>query len=184
MAAQLKLQPTVLAGVCVLQPAQFEDHRGSFVKTFHEETFRSLGIPFAPREEFFSISHKNVVRGMHFQKPPAAHDKLVYCPQGRVLDVVVDLRKRSQTFGRSFSRELSAANREMLFIPIGFAHGFLALEEQTMMVYQTSTVHAPAADAGILWNSFGFDWPVTEPILSPRDQGFPSLADFDSPFSV
>jgi dTDP-4-dehydrorhamnose 3,5-epimerase len=121
------------------------------------------------------------LRGMHFQLPPAAHDKLVYCPVGKVLDVVLDLRSSAKR-GRFISRELNASNREMLFIPRGCAHGFVALEDESMMVYQTSTVHSPAHDAGVLWNSFGFAWPVANPILSERDQKFPALRDFKSPF--
>ncbi len=119
---------------------------------------------------------------MHFQLPPAAHAKLVYCIVGKVLDVVLDLRKDSATFGRSYAHELNGTNREMLFISAGFAHGFLALEDQATMVYQTSTVHSPAQDAGIAWNSFGFDWPVKNPILSERDKNVPALGAFLSPF--
>lgn len=177
----MKASPTELPGVYVLQPDVFEDHRGHFVKTYHEELFRARGIEFAPKEEFFSVSRRNVLRGMHFQHPPAAHDKLVYCPAGRVLDVVLDLRSAS-TGVRCLSRELSAANRQMLFIPTGCAHGFLALEDHSVMVYQTSTVHSPTHDAGILWNSFGFEWPVKNPILSERDQKFPAWRDFQTPF--
>jgi dTDP-4-dehydrorhamnose 3,5-epimerase/CDP-3, 6-dideoxy-D-glycero-D-glycero-4-hexulose-5-epimerase len=177
----MKVLPTELDGVFVLKPNVFEDARGSFVKTYHEDLFASCGIKFAPEEEFFSVSRKNVLRGMHCQLPPAAHDKLVYCPAGKVLDVVLDLRSGAKR-GRFISRELSASNREMLFIPRGCAHGFLALEDDSMMVYQTSTVHSPAHDAGVLWNSFGFDWPIADPILSERDQKFPALRDFDSPF--
>ncbi|WP_040548998.1 dTDP-4-dehydrorhamnose 3,5-epimerase [Pedosphaera parvula] len=178
----IQLLETELTSVFVLKPRVFEDQRGSFVKTYNENLFEELGIPFKPREEFFSVSHKNVVRGMHFQLVGAAHDKLVYCPLGKVLDVVVDLRKWSKNYGKTMSRELSGSNREMLFIPVGFAHGFLALEDNTMMVYQTSTVHSPQHDAGFLWNSFGFDWPVQNPILSDRDKAFPALKDFQSPF--
>lgn len=177
-----QLIPTSLPGLQVIQPRIFSDRRGDFVKTFHAGLFHDLGLDFEPREEFFSTSARGVVRGMHFQRPPAAHAKMVYCIVGRVLDVVLDLRKSSPTFGRSCARELSAANREMLFIPVGFAHGFLALEDGATMVYQTSTVHSPAQDAGIVWNSFGFDWPVKSPQLSERDQQFPALTDFDSPF--
>ena len=178
----MKFLPSSLPGVWVIQPPVFQDQRGGFVKTFHIEAFRDAGINFAPREEFFSVSRRGVVRGMHFQLPPAAVDKLVYCPVGRVLDVVLDLRKESATCGQTFSRELSAENREMLFIPVGFAHGFLALADDTLMVYQQSGVHSPGHDAGIRWNSVGFDWPVTNPLLSARDQAFPALADFASPF--
>ena len=173
---------TDCAGLFVLQPRIFTDPRGSFVKTFHAGLFSELGIPFSPREEFFSVSTKNVLRGMHFQTPPAAHSKLVYCATGRVLDVVLDLRQNSPTRGQTVSRELSAANREMLFIPVGFAHGFLSLEDNTMMVYQTDTVHAPANDAGVAWHSFGFNWPVGSPIVSERDGKFPAWPEFQSPF--
>ena len=182
MAIPFKLVPTPLAGAFVIQPPVFHDARGSFVKTYHADAFREAGLPFVPREEFFSVSNRGVVRGMHFQTPPMAVDKLVYCPQGAVLDVIVDLRRASPTFGHTFSRELSAANREMLFVPIGFAHGFLALADQTLMVYQCSEVHSAAHDAGILWSSVGFAWPVENPVLSARDQAFPGLRDYDSPF--
>lgn len=177
-----KLIPTNLPGLLAIQPRIFSDPRGDFVKTFHAGLFHELGLDFEPREEFFSTSAKGVVRGMHFQLPPAAHSKLVYCIAGSVLDVVVDLRKSSPTFGQSCSRELSAANREMFFIPVGFAHGFLALEDMAAMVYKTSTVHSPQQDAGILWDSCGFIWPVKNPQLSERDKKFPRLCDFASPF--
>lgn len=178
----MDLQTTELNGVLTLRPKVFEDQRGSFVKTYQDALFSELGIAFVPREEFFSVSHQNVLRGMHLPVPPAAHDKLVYCPSGRVLDVVVDLRHASRTYGRSIALELSAANRRMMFIPVGCAHGFLALEENSIIVYQASARHSPPHDAGIFWNSFGFDWPVKEPILSGRDRGFPSLRMFSSPF--
>jgi dTDP-4-dehydrorhamnose 3,5-epimerase len=178
----MELVPTKLPGLQLIRPRIFRDERGSFVKTFHADQFRELGLDFEPREEFFSTSAKNVLRGMHFQLPPVAHAKLVYCIAGSVLDVVLDLRKNSPTFGRSCAQELSAANREMFFIPVGFAHGFLALEDGATMVYQTSTVHSPSHDAGVRWDSFGFDWPAKFPVLSERDKKFPALRDFSSPF--
>ena len=178
----MEIIATELAGLQVIRPRVFEDVRGRFVKTFQAPAFREAGLPFEPQEEFFSTSAKDVLRGMHFQLPPAAHAKLVYCIAGRVLDVVLDLRKSSPTFGRSHARELNDQNRELLFIPIGFAHGFLALQAGATMVYQTSTVHAPAQEAGILWNSFRFDWPVKDPVLSERDRKFQALRDFKSPF--
>jgi dTDP-4-dehydrorhamnose 3,5-epimerase len=178
----MELVPTELPGLQIIRPRIFQDARGSFVKTFHRDVFRELGLDFEPREEFFSTSAKGVLRGMHFQLPPAAHAKLVYCIVGSVLDVVLDLRKNSPAFGRSCVRELSAANREMFFIPVGFAHGFLALEDGATMVYQTSTVHSPTHDAGVRWDSLGFNWPVKAPVLSERDEKFPALRDFQSPF--
>lgn len=177
-----KLVETGCAGLVVLQARTFSDPRGTFVKTFHEGLFKDLGIPFVPREEFYTVSAKNVLRGMHFQIPPAAHAKLVYCAAGRILDVVLDLRPNSPTRGGTISRELSAANREMFFIPIGFAHGFLSLEDDSLVVYKTDAIHSPEHDLGIAWDSFGFNWPVTHPILSERDRKFPAWPDFKSPF--
>lgn len=176
--------PTRLAGLTSFRPKIFTDHRGTFVKTFHVEAFRDLGLAFEIREEFFSTSAKNVIRGMHFQVPPADHAKLVYCAAGAVLDVVLDIRRQSPTYGQTFAEELSETNRHALFIPSGFAHGFLSLTEGSLMVYKTSTVHNPACDAGIRWDSFDFEWPLdgATPIFSKRDTEFPALADFNTPF--
>ena len=175
-------EPTELEGVIRLQPAIFTDDRGSFVKTFHLEQFRERGLEFEPREQFFSTSHRDVVRGMHFQVPPSDHAKLVFCLQGSVLDVVLDLRKSSRTFGKFLTCELSDSDRFCLLIPRGCAHGFLSLTESSLVMYQTSTVHDPARDAGVRWDSFGFTWPCALPILSARDRAFPTLAEFNSPF--
>lgn len=165
----------------VLETKRFEDHRGDFVKTFHANVFSDLGLPCDWREEFYSTSKKNVLRGMHFQIPPHDHDKLVYCIRGQVLDVVLDLRK-GPAFGSVEGVELSAANHRVLYIPKGIAHGFLALEDDTVMVYKTTMEHASLHDAGVLWNSFGFDWPIRDPLTSSRDAGFPSFNQFASPF--
>ncbi len=177
---QLKVLTTDLAGSLFFSPEVFEDHRGSFVKTYHEGAFREAGIPFAPREEFFSVSHEGVLRGMHFQLPPAAHDKLVYCPVGKVLDVVVDIaEKPPRLIGRSIVRELSAANRELLYIPVGFAHGFLSLADDTDDGLPNQ--HGAFAHRGrrhFVELSFGFEWPLGKktPIVSKRrDKGFPAL---------
>ncbi len=173
---------TALAGVQIIRPRVFDDARGSFVKTYHAESLREAGLAFQPQEEFFSVSRRNVIRGLHVLLPPHTQTRLVYCVTGKVLDVVVDLRKASSTFGRVLSHELSAANREMLFIPEGFAHGFLALEEASVMVYLASPVHSPPHDTGIAWDSIDFRWPVTDPVVSDRDRKFPALRDFASPF--
>ena len=173
-----------LTGVKILRPFVFEDVRGNFVKPFHEGQLAQHGISLLLKEEFFSTSQSGVLRGMHFQLPPHAHQKLVYCITGRVLDVLLDLRSDSPTFGKSASFELSAANRHIVHIPIGFAHGFLSIEENSCLVYKTDAVHTPAADSGILWSSFGFEWPTNgiEPLISGRDLGHPKFADFKSPF--
>jgi len=158
------------------------DHRGNFVKSFHIGQFKELGIAFLPIEEFYSTSHLGVLRGMHFQLPPHDHAKLVFCIRGRGLDVFVDLRKDKGTFGRFASAELSAGNHHIMYLPAGIAHGFLALEADSVMVYKTSTVHAPSHDTGIRWDSFGFDWGITDPVISTRDAAFPRLEEFVSPF--
>ena len=172
-----------LPGVCLIEPKIFKDGRGDFVKTFHAGIFQDFGIAFQPVEEFFSTSRLGVLRGMHFQLPPHDHAKLVYCVRGRVLDVLVDLRTGQPTYGQVAAAELSRENSRLFYIPTGIAHGFLALEEDSVMVYKTSTVHAPSHDAGIRWDSLGFDWPVTQPVISERDQKFPALKDFISPFA-
>jgi dTDP-4-dehydrorhamnose 3,5-epimerase/CDP-3, 6-dideoxy-D-glycero-D-glycero-4-hexulose-5-epimerase len=171
-----------LFGVHLLKPKVFEDARGDFVKTFHANAFSELGIPFKPMEEFFSTSRKNVLRGMHLQLPPHDHDKLVYCIRGRVLDVLLDLRTTSPTCNMFASAELSRENHNQFFIPRGVAHGFLAMEDESVMVYKTSTVHAPSHDAGVRWDSFGFDWRCVNPIVSNRDGAFPRVENFTFPF--
>ncbi len=173
-----------LPGAFILQPRCFEDNRGNFVKTYHRGLFKDMGIDFAPTEEFFSTSHKDVLRGMHFQLPPHDHNKLVYCIRGAVLDVVVDLRRGSPTYGKTASIELGETNRFLFYIPKGFAHGFLGLHDNSIMVYKTDHFYAPASDTGILWDSFAFDWPVTAPVISPRDLAFPALRDFNSPWTL
>lgn len=171
-----------LPGVKILAPKRVADARGEFVKTMHEGALATLGIQFIVREEFFSVSSRGVLRGMHFQSPPHDHQKIVYCPNGRVLDVLLDLRKASGGYGRCASFELSQANRHLVYIPKGIAHGFLTLEDDSLMLYKTDTVHQPSYDTGIRWDSFGFAWPVEAPIISPRDQKHPPFPEFVSPF--
>ena len=112
---------------------------------------------------------------MHFQTEPHAQAKPVYCPHGAILDVILDMRKDSPSYGKYFAAELSAENGHSLFIPEGFAHGFLALTEGAVTSYLLNKEHQPEADTGILWNSFGFEWPVENPIVSERDRGFINL---------
>jgi dTDP-4-dehydrorhamnose 3,5-epimerase/CDP-3, 6-dideoxy-D-glycero-D-glycero-4-hexulose-5-epimerase len=173
-----------LPGAHVLEPRVLGDERGDFVKTFHAGVFVALGLEFQPVEEFYSTSRRGVLRGMHFQRPPHDHAKLVYCIQGAVLDVLLDLRRSRPTYGQAASVHLSRENHRLLYVPAGLAHGFLALTDDAVMVYKTTTVHAPSHDAGIRWDGFGFDWKLTAaPVLSARDRGFPVLSEFDSPFA-
>lgn len=179
---QITAIATGFEGLTLLQPKVFRDLRGSFVKTFHEDVFRQQGLSFTPREEFYTTSDLGVLRGMHFQRPPAAHSKLVYCTSGRVLDVVLDLRIGSPTCGQYYARELSSDNLEQIFISPGFAHGFLALADKSTMVYLTDIVHTPACDTGVHWDSFGFRWPVITPTISDRDRQLPPWRMEESPF--
>ena len=181
----MKLISEPLPGVKILQPFVAEDDRGSFVKPFHEDQLADHGIVIHLREEFYSTSNAHVIRGMHFQVPPHAHQKLVYCITGKVLDVLLDLRKCSPTYGKSAAFELSASNRHVVYIPVGLAHGFMSLENRSCLIYKTDAVHAPDHDCGLLWNSFGFEWPLATglvPSISTRDATHPAFAGFESPF--
>ena len=177
----MELVKELLPGCFLLQPKRFEDQRGCFVKTYHEGLCAALGVNLEIREEFYSISQKNVLRGMHFQLPPHAHDKLVYCTRGAVRDVLLDLRAGAG-YGRVASAQLSGENGQLIFIPKGIAHGFVALTDESLTLYKTSTVHAPESDCGIRWDSFGFDWGGGQPIISARDEQHVAFSDFASPF--
>lgn len=177
-----KIEPSKLAGCYKFSPKVIGDTRGRFVKIFHEPSYSALGLEINFAEEYYSVSHKNVIRGLHFQVPPVDHVKMVYCLEGHALDVVLDLRVGSPTYGQYEMFELNSINSSSIYIPKGMAHGFCALSENTIMVYKVSTVYSPAHDAGILWSSVGVQWPTTEPILSARDQSFLTLEQFESPF--
>ena len=133
-------------------------------------------------EQYYSVSHSGVLRGLHFQLPPSDHDKLVYCTAGAAFDVALDLRLGSPEFGRHIGLTLSAEAHNLLYLPRGFAHGFCVTEGPATMVYNTTTPYAPEHDTGILWNSAGIDWPVDTPLVSTRDRNFPALDEFESPF--
>ena len=176
---------TSLEGVVLIEPKIFEDHRGRFVKTFHQESFAQAGLETAFEESFYSVSHQGVLRGMHFQTPPYEHAKLVYVTQGEILDVALDIRHDSPTFGHYFHTVLNEKNGHALYMAKGFAHGFLTKSHSATVVYMTSTLHNAACDAGIRWDSFGFGWEeCADPILSPRDHLFPPLTRQDLPRDV
>jgi len=178
----MKVVQTDFDELLIIQSNVFTDQRGAFIKTFHKKIFEDNGLESDFRESFFSISRKNVIRGMHFQLPPDDHVKLVYCAKGEILDVVVDLRKNSPTYGKFFSINLTENNGKILYIPKGFAHGFKSLTDNSVVVYMTTKEYSPENDTGIRWDSFGFDWGIDNPIMSERDKSFPSLKEFNSPF--
>lgn len=171
----------LLPGVQVVRLGRFDDPRGSFVKTYSRTRFEAAGLPFDVREEFYSFSRKDVIRGMHFQMPPHDHAKLVYCAQGAVLDVLIDLRC-GPGYGKVASIVLHEDEPMALAIPSGVAHGFKSLRDASMMVYKTSTEHAPSHDAGIRWDSIEFEWDIQAPVVSARDSAHSIFADFASPF--
>jgi dTDP-4-dehydrorhamnose 3,5-epimerase len=180
----MQIEELGLRGVYRITPRIFSDHRGDFVKSFHEPTMRAHGLTIELREEFFSISHRGVLRGMHFQVPPSDHQKFVYCTNGTILDVLVDLRKGESTYGRSISLTLDGTSREIVWIPKGIAHGFVSLSDQSCVIYKTDREHVAQDDRGIHWDSFGFEWPLPKDqlIVSERDQQHPRLDQFPSPF--
>jgi len=178
----MQFEQLPLAGAYLITLPSSQDARGTFVKTFHEISLAAAGIQFTLRESYFSFSHKDVIRGMHFQLPPHHHAKVVFCPQGAILDVIVDLRKASPTYGQHYATELSADNHKAYYIPEGFAHGFKALTDNAMTYYLVSTEYSGPHDTGVRYDSIGFDWGVVNPIVSARDLSFGTLGDFKSPF--
>lgn len=178
----IEVKETGLKGCYELQLRIAEDDRGRFIKYFHKDIFEVNGLETQFDEAYYSISRLGVLRGLHFQLPPADHVKLVICVEGMVVDAVVDLRLGSPTFGKHTLVELSAAKGNAIYIPKGFAHGFLVKSDSATLIYNVSTVYSPEHDTGILWNSAGISWHCENPILSDRDRGFVSLEDFRSPF--
>lgn len=171
-----------LPGCLELQPRILADERGRFVKTMHRDQFTALDLRSDFAEEYYSFSVPGVVRGLHFQVPPMEHVKLVYCVLGQVWDVVLDLRRGSPTYLQHAVFELSAERTNMLYIPVGCAHGFCTPAGAAMLIYKVSSLYSPEHDQGLLWNSAGIAWPVESPLLSDRDSKFPALDEFASPF--
>jgi dTDP-4-dehydrorhamnose 3,5-epimerase len=164
---------TRLEGAYLIIPRVFKDERGLFLETYSRKEFEQAGIVTEFVQDNHSMSgKKGVLRGLHFQLPPASQAKLVRVTKGSVYDVIVDLRKNSETFGRWQGFELSSKNFNMLFIPKGFAHGFCTLEENTEFQYKCDDFYVPESDSGLLWNDsdLKIDWPIKNPILSEKDK--------------
>lgn len=171
----------LLPGAWQLRLRRLDDARGSFVKTLARSSLQAAGLAFELAEEFYSVSDKDVVRGLHFQLPPHEHAKAVYCAAGSVLDVLLDLRA-GPGYGRVASLTLDARQPTLLMLPPGIAHGFRSLESGSLMVYKTSSEHVPSHDAGVRWDSIDFDWGIRQPVVSARDSQLPRLSDFHSAF--
>lgn len=168
------------------KPRRFGDERGWFAEVYQTRRYAELGLSFVQDNHSYSRD-VNVLRGLHFQRPPHAQAKLFRCLRGAVWDVVVDLRKGSPTYARWVAAELSGDNGLQIFAPVGFAHGFVTLEADTEVEYKASDFYAPECEGGVIWNDpdLALPWPLggAEPILSPKDLELPRLADFDSPFA-
>ncbi len=179
---------TVPGAVQLIVPKRFGDARGWFTEVYSAAAFAKRGITCQFVQDNHSLSQpKFTLRGMHFQTPPHGQDKLVRCIRGRIYDVAVDVRRDSPTYGQWVGAELSAENGHQLFVPVGFAHAFLTLEEDCEVSYKVSGQYAPECDGGIRWDdpAIGIDWPMpagTVPETSDKDKLLPLLADFDSPF--
>ncbi len=177
---------TAMEGVVILEPRIFRDERGYFFESFSQREFDEKVRPVRFVQDNESCSSYGVLRGLHFQAPPHAQSKLVRCVKGRVLDVAVDIRKGSPTYGRHIAVELTEENHRQLFIPRGFAHGFAVLSEVAVFQYKCDNFYAPQADGGLAIqdSSLGIDWQITaeRAILSAKDLNHPLLREFDSPF--
>jgi len=175
-------QETEIRGVISIQPRLFGDERGYFIETFNEEKYASFlnGVQF--KQDNLSKSKRGVLRGLHFQAPPFDQGKLVSVIQGSVLDVAVDIRKNSPTYGKHISVVLSGELKNQLWIPSGFAHGFLSLEDDTIFSYKCTNVYAPNHEGCLLWNDFDINWGISDPIVSEKDQVGLRFINFESPF--
>jgi dTDP-4-dehydrorhamnose 3,5-epimerase len=169
----------------VFKPRIFEDHRGYFFESFSKKKFQALtGLDVNFVQDNQSLSAKNVLRGLHFQIPPFAQGKLVRVVSGAVLDVVLDLRKASATYGQSYAIELNAKNQLQMYIPEGFAHGFLSLQDNTVFEYKCTNYYEPTSERTLLWNdeTIHFDWKVHDPIIAEKDISHAiKWLDFNSP---
>ena len=183
----MKITPLSIPEVMILEPQRFSDQRGFFSETYNRRALADYGIELEFVQDSHSLSRpKGTVRGLHYQSPPFAQDKLVRVVRGSILDVAVDLRQGSPSYGEHVATVVSAEAWNQILIPIGFAHGFCTLEADTEIVYKVTNYYSPEHDRGILWRDedLGIEWPVPDEmaVLSPKDRCLPRLNDIVSPF--
>lgn len=180
----MQIDQTPLAGVLILTPPRFGDARGFFSESWNRRVMAAQGLDFDFVQDNHSLSvAENTLRGLHFQAPPHAQDKLVRCGRGALFDVVVDIRAGSPTYGQWFGAELSAENGRQMLVPAGFLHGFVTRQPDTEILYKCTDYYAPDCDGAVHWDSCGIDWGLTgAPVLSDKDAGAAPLSAFDSPF--
>jgi dTDP-4-dehydrorhamnose 3,5-epimerase len=181
----MKLTELEIKGLILIEPNVFHDDRGLFFETFSIPKLENSVIPVHFFQENQSLSHKGVLRGLHFQLPPYEQGKLVRVTKGSVIDVVVDLRKSSSTFGQHLKVRLDDIHHRMLWIPPGFAHGFITLEENTVFLYKVTKVYNKESEGGILWNDpdLNIDWGNDQPIVSEKDRVLPLLQNLKTVFN-
>ncbi|MDB5866706.1 MAG: rfbC [Betaproteobacteria bacterium] len=174
----MKFRPTPLEGAFIIELEAHSDHRGAFARTFCAREFESAGFKTDFVQTNVSRSNrKGTLRGMHFQRGQAAEVKLVRVTAGRILDVIIDVRRSSPTFGKHLKIELARDDNRLLYVPEGFAHGFVTLEDDCHVTYQVSNFYSPGDEGGIRWNDpfFGIDWPIIDPIMSDKDAAYPDF---------
>ena len=184
MDTALKIELTKFCGVKLIIPRRFKDQRGFFAEVYNRQKLTELGIGIEFVQDNHSLSSAvGTLRGLHFQAPPHAQDKLVRCVQGAIFDVAVDIRSGSPYFGDWTGHVLTAENGHQLFIPVGFAHGFVTLAPDSEVVYKCTDYYAPETEGMVRWDSCGIDWPLSgDPLLSAKDALAPTLVNFKSPF--
>lgn len=182
----MEIIKTPLEGLLIIKPDVFEDERGYFFESFNHGKFLNLGLDLKFVQDNESKSKKGVLRGLHFQAPPFAQGKLVRVMRGSVLDVAVDIRKNSPTYGKWESIVLSGQNKWMYWIPEGFAHGFATLEDDTIFFYKCTNTYNKASEGSILWNDadLNISWGVQDPVISEKDKISPGFREFSSPFTL
>lgn len=180
----MEVQTFGIAGPLLITPRVFPDERGCFFESYNAALFQSKGLPSHFVQDNQSNSRKHVLRGLHFQAPPFDQGKLVRVVRGAVVDIAVDIRKGSPTYGQHLRVELDAVDKKMLWIPPGFAHGFLSLEEDTVFLYKCTNVYTKSAEGGILWNdpALQINWGIENPIVSGKDLELPTLNNLQTPF--
>jgi dTDP-4-dehydrorhamnose 3,5-epimerase len=181
----MQIRETGLPGLCILTPKVHRDHRGFFLESFREEFFQALDEPVHFVQDNHARSEEaGVLRGLHYQAPPAAQNKLIWVSRGAAFDVVVDLRRASPTYGKTYSLVLTADSFLRLFIPKGFAHGYMTLEPGTEFHYKVDHYYSPEREGGLRWNdpALAIDWPKGEMIMTERDKNWPLLAELSAIF--
>lgn len=177
----MKFEETSIKNVFLIKPELYEDSRGHFSEVFREQIFKEHRLEYEFVQDNISTSKQGTIRGLHYQLPPSSQVKLVMAVHGSILDVVVDARSHSSTFGRHFSTILSSENRHMIMIPTGFAHGFSVLSDEATVYYKCNDYYNKELERGIRWNDpdLGIDWKISDPILSKKDKELPLLKDMD-----